>query len=136
MAAGNGTIERSSRYGSYGNYVRIRHANGYKTAYAHLSRYGKGIKSGRRVKQGQIIGYVGATGRVTGAHLHYEVIKDGNKVNPLKIKVPTGRKLNGDILKTFKEQHLRLDTEIAALPNWRTIQTVEAEGNEPETSKN
>lgn len=136
MAAGNGTIERSSRYGSYGNYVRIRHANGYKTAYAHLSRYGKGIKSGRRVKQGQTIGYVGATGRVTGAHLHYEVIKDGNKVNPLKIKVPTGRKLNGNILKAFKEQHLRLDTEIAALPDWRTIQTVEAEGDEPETSKN
>lgn len=131
MAAGNGTIERSSRYGSYGNYVRIRHANGYQTAYAHLSRYGRGIKQGVKVKQGQTIGYVGATGRVTGAHLHYEVMKDGTKVNPLKIKVPTGRKLAGDILTAFKSSHQKLDTEIAALPDWRTVRTVEAETSAP-----
>jgi murein DD-endopeptidase MepM/ murein hydrolase activator NlpD len=127
MAAGNGTIERSSRYGSYGNYVRIRHANGYQTAYAHMSKYGRGIKAGVKVKQGQTIGYVGATGRVTGAHLHYEVMKDGTKVNPLKIKVPTGRKLAGEILTAFKASQMTLDTQIAALPDWRTVRTVEAE---------
>lgn len=111
FAAGNGIIERSSRYGSYGNYVRIKHANGYKTAYAHMSRYGKGIKQGRRVKQGQIIGYVGATGRVTGAHLHYEVMKDGSKVNPLRIKVPTGRKLGGNMLAAFRTERDRIDAD-------------------------
>ncbi len=95
FAAGHGTIERASRYGAYGNYVRIRHSNGYKTAYAHLSRYGRGIKSGKRVKQGQIIGYSGATGRVTAAHLHYEVLYDGKHVNPMTLKMPTGRALAG-----------------------------------------
>lgn len=119
FAAGNGVIERASPYGSYGNYVRIRHANGYKTAYAHMSRYGRGIKQGVRVKQGQVIGYVGATGRVTGAHLHYEVIKDGGKVNPLHIKVPTGRKLNGDILAAFEAERARIDGERENRPDWR-----------------
>lgn len=92
-AAGNGVIERSSRYGGYGKYVRIRHANGYKTAYAHLSRYGRGIKKGRRVRQGDIIGYVGSTGRSTGPHLHYEVIVNGRHVNAMSLNLPTGRKL-------------------------------------------
>lgn len=119
LAAGNGVIERSSRYGSYGNYVRIRHANGYKTAYAHMSRYGRGVKQGRRVKQGQIIGYVGATGRVTGAHLHYEVMLNGKKVNPLRIKVPTGRKLGGNMLAAFRLERDRIDGERAAQADWR-----------------
>ena len=92
-AAGHGVIERSSRYGGYGKYVRIRHANGYKTAYAHLSRYGRGIKKGRRVRQGDIIGYVGSTGRSTGPHLHYEVIVNGRHVNAMSLNLPTGRKL-------------------------------------------
>ena len=92
-AAGHGTIERASRYGGYGNYVRIRHAKGYKTAYAHLSRYGRGIKSGRRVRQGDIIGYVGSTGASTGPHLHYEVYVNGKPVNAMRLKLPTGRKL-------------------------------------------
>ncbi len=113
MAAGNGVIERSSRYGSYGKYIRIRHANGYKTAYAHLSRYGRGIKKGRRVSQGQIIGYVGATGRVTGAHLHYEVLKNKRQVNPMTVKVPTGRKLKKNELKLFAVEKTRIDALIA-----------------------
>lgn len=125
MAAGNGVVERASRYGSYGNYVRIRHANGYKTAYAHMSRYGAGVKSGRRVKQGQIIGYVGATGRVTGAHLHYEVHYNGQKVNPLTIKVPTGRKLKGKILKQFNLERDSIDTEML-VANAKPVMTVEA----------
>ncbi len=92
-AAGHGVIERSSRYGGYGKYVRIRHANGYKTAYAHLSRYGRGIRKGSRVRQGDIIGYVGSTGASTGPHLHYEVIVNGRHVNAMSLNLPTGRKL-------------------------------------------
>lgn len=130
LAAGNGIIERSSRYGSYGNYVRIRHANGYKTAYAHMSRYGRGVKQGRRVKQGQIIGYVGATGRVTGAHLHYEVMLNGKKVNPLRIKVPTGRKLGGNMLAAFRTERDRIDAARASQADWRPDQMIAgAEGD-------
>ncbi|MBL4894163.1 MAG: M23 family metallopeptidase [Emcibacter sp.] len=102
MAAGDGIVERASRYGSYGNYVRIRHNSTYKTAYAHLSKYGRGVKAGKRVKQGQIIGYVGATGRVTGRHLHYEVIMNGKQVNPLRLKIPTGITLKGKDRKIFQ----------------------------------
>lgn len=100
-AAGDGIVERASRFGSYGNYIRIRHNGTYKTAYAHLSKYGRGIKKGRRVKQGQIIGYVGATGRVTGAHLHYEVLQNDKRVNPLSLKLPSGRDLHKTELKLF-----------------------------------
>lgn len=100
-AAGDGVIEMSARNGSYGNYIRIRHNDTYKTAYGHLSRFGKGIKKGRRVKQGQIIGYSGATGRVTAAHLHYEVLVSGRQTNPLTLKLPSGIKLSGDTLYTF-----------------------------------
>jgi len=92
-AAGNGIIEKAQRNGGYGKYVKIRHANGYKTAYAHMNGYARGIKKGKRVRQGQVIGYVGTTGRSTGPHLHYEVHVHGKKVNPQRIRVPTGRKL-------------------------------------------
>ncbi|WP_417320753.1 M23 family metallopeptidase [Emcibacter sp.] len=112
MAAGDGVIERASRYGSYGNYVRIRHNGTYTTAYAHLSKYGRGIKQGRRVKQGQVIGYVGATGRVTGRHLHYEVMMNGRQVNPLALKIPTGRKLKGTELEKFIQVASTIDHEV------------------------
>lgn len=102
MAAGDGVVERASWYGSFGNYVRIRHNGTYKTIYAHMSKYGRGIKKGVRVQQGQIIGYVGATGRVTGRHLHYEVYMNGTQVNPLTLKIPSGIKLADDDLQTFK----------------------------------
>ncbi len=128
MAAGNGVIERSSRYGSFGNYVRIRHSNGYKTAYAHLSKYGRGIRKGRRVSQGQIIGYVGATGRVTGAHLHYEVLKNGRQVNPMTVKVPTGRKLKPSELKLFAKEKARIDTLIKAAHPAKTVSKTTAIG--------
>ena len=95
-AAGNGVVERASRYGGYGHYVRIRHQKGYKTAYAHMSRYGRGIRAGRSVRQGQIIGYVGSTGASTGPHLHYEVYKNGKPVDAMRLKLPTGRKLAMD----------------------------------------
>ena len=127
MAAGNGTIERASRYGGYGKYVRIRHANGYKTAYAHLNGYAKGIKSGARVKQGQIIGYVGSTGNSTGPHLHYEVHQGGVAVNPMKIRVPTGRKLQGEILQAFLNDRADLDLKMAEITPTTKINTAQLE---------
>ncbi|MEO1552570.1 MAG: M23 family metallopeptidase [Pseudomonadota bacterium] len=110
-AAGNGVVERSSRYGGYGHYIRIRHAKGYKTAYAHLSRYARGVKSGRRVKQGQIIGYVGSTGASTGPHLHYEVYRNGKAVDVMRLKLPTGRKLamHPDVFEAFEVERDRID---------------------------
>ena len=115
MAAGDGTVERSSRYGAYGNYIRIRHNSTYKTIYAHLSRYGKGIRKGARVKQGQIIGYAGATGRVNAAHLHYEVMVNGKQKNPLRLKLPTGRTLKDRTLTAFSERRQTLLTDIGRI---------------------
>jgi murein DD-endopeptidase MepM/ murein hydrolase activator NlpD len=103
LAAGDGTVEMAGRQGAYGNYVRIRHADGWETGYAHLSRYAKGLKPGQRVSQGQVIGYVGSTGASTGPHLHYEVIMSGRQVNPLSIKMPSGRKLDGRELARFQD---------------------------------
>lgn len=100
-AAGDGVVERANRFGSYGNYILIRHANGYKTAYAHLNGFARNIRAGRRVTQGQVIGYVGATGRVTGPHLHYEVLRNGVHINPMSMRAPTGRTLDGDELDGF-----------------------------------
>ena len=108
-AAGDGVVERADRYGSFGNYVRIRHANGYKTAYAHLKGFRKGIRKGKRVRQGDIIGYVGTTGRSTGPHLHYEVHLNGKAVNPQRLKIATGKKLTGSTLKRFKLERDRID---------------------------
>lgn len=110
-AAGHGVVERASRYGGYGNYVRIRHANGYKTAYAHMSRYGPGVRSGKRVRQGQVIGYVGSTGASTGPHLHYEVYIDSKPVNAMTLKLPTGRKLATapEIMKEFELRRTEID---------------------------
>lgn len=115
MAAGNGVIEYAARFGSFGNYVRIRHNGTYKTAYAHMNGFAKGIKKGRTVQQGQIIGYVGSTGRSTGPHLHYEVHYNGKQVNPLSLDLPTGRKLEGPILASFMALRANTDTLIASL---------------------
>jgi len=116
MAAGDGVVERASVYGGYGKYVRIRHNGTYSTAYAHLSAYGKGVRSGSRVKQGQVIGYVGSTGRSTGPHLHYEVMANGHQVNPRHLKLPTGRELTGTQLAAFNAYREALNMEIAAIP--------------------
>lgn len=109
MAAGNGTIEVAGRHGGNGNYVRIRHGNGYKTAYSHLNRFAEGIKKGAKVRQGQLIGYVGSTGMSTGPHLHYEVLINSRFTNPLKIHVPRSRQLNGRLLAEFKKEMMRID---------------------------
>ncbi len=107
-AAGDGIVERVGRYGSYGKYLRIRHNGTYKTAYAHLNRFAKSLKKGARVKQGQIVGYVGSTGRSTGPHLHYEVIANGRQINPRKIKLPSGEQLKGADLKDFQAFRARI----------------------------
>lgn len=109
-AAGDGVIERANRYGSFGNYVRIRHANGYKTAYAHLNGFARSTRSGRRVKQGDIIGYVGTTGNSTGPHLHYEVHLNGAAVNPQRLKIAaTGKTLAGADLDRFQIKRQLID---------------------------
>lgn len=101
FAAGNGTVSYKGSYKTYGNYLKIRHNSTFTTAYAHLNKFHKFIKLGRRVKQGQIIGYVGTTGRSTGPHLHYEILKNGRKTNPLKIRMPSGISLQEPVLKTY-----------------------------------
>ena len=103
FAAGNGVVEYIGRNGAYGKYIRIRHNNSYKTAYAHLNGYQKDISKGSKVKQGQIIGFVGSTGRSTGPHLHYEIIYQNKQINPLTLKLPSGKKLEGNELKEFKK---------------------------------
>ena len=104
MAAGSGTIEVAGRNGSYGRYIRIRHNSAFKTAYAHLRGFARGVRRGKRVRQGQIIGYVGSSGRSTGPHLHYEILKNKRQINPLGLKLPTGRKLKGKTLFAFLAQ--------------------------------
>lgn len=102
LAAGSGTVERANRYGSFGNYVRIRHSDGYKTAYAHMQGFARGIKAGARVRQDQVIGYVGTTGRSTGPHLHYEVIHNGKKINPRRLSQLSGKPLSSKQLPLFE----------------------------------
>lgn len=108
-ATGDGTIERANRFGSYGNYIRIKHANRYKTAYAHLKGFARGIRKGKRVRQGDIIGYVGTTGRSTGPHLHYEVHYRGKPVNPQALKIATGTVLTGKTSTQFERHREKID---------------------------
>ncbi len=112
MASGSGTIERASWYGAYGKYVSIRHNSTYKTAYAHLSAFGKNIRAGSRVQQGQIIGYVGSTGRSTGPHLHYEVLVNNKRVNSQRLNLPSGRSLTKKELDDFKKE-IKIIDELA-----------------------
>jgi len=104
-AGGNGVIEIAGINGGYGKYIRIRHNNEYKTAYAHLSAFKKGISKGVRVNQGEIIGFVGSTGRSTGPHLHYEIIYQNKQINPLTLKLPSGKILKGLELDRFKKNY-------------------------------
>jgi murein DD-endopeptidase MepM/ murein hydrolase activator NlpD len=113
FAAGAGTVVEVGKKGAYGNYIRIRHNGQYQTAYAHMSKFAKGISKGDKVKQGDVIGYVGATGRVTGPHLHYEILVDGGQINPAKVKMASGDKLTGKQLKAFQAQVAKIDAERA-----------------------
>ena len=114
-AAGDGTVVSRGWKGAYGRYIRIRHRNGYQTAYAHLSRYAKGLRQGKRVKQGQIIGYVGSSGLSTGPHLHYEVLVNGRQVNPVKLKLPSGKSLKGKALERFRLHRKEIDRKLQEL---------------------
>jgi murein DD-endopeptidase MepM/ murein hydrolase activator NlpD len=109
MAAGGGVIEEAGRKGEYGNYVRIRHPNGYKTAYGHMMRIAPGVGAGVKVRQGQVIGYVGTTGLSTGPHVHFEVLVNNAHVNPRSIHVPRERQLEGKQLADFQKERLRID---------------------------
>lgn len=112
-AAGNGVVDYAGRKGGYGNYIRLRHGSTYQTAYAHMKGFAKGIGKGTRVKQGQIIGYVGTTGRSTGPHLHYEVLVSGKQVNPLKVTLPRGEKLKNAELADFAERRGVVERQLA-----------------------
>lgn len=115
MASGSGTVVCLGRKGDYGKYIRLRHANGYATAYAHLHRYKKGIRRGSRITQGEIIGYVGNTGLSTGPHLHYEVHYRGKKINPAKVKFPPGHTLAGKEFDRFTNTKFALERQFADL---------------------
>ncbi len=113
-AAGDGTVEEIGPRGGYGHYIRIRHTGSYSTAYAHLSAYARGLKKGMRVRQGQVIGRVGTTGRSTGPHLHYEVVRDGKQVNPISVKFPSGEKLAGPELARFHAAKAAIDRSLVS----------------------
>ncbi len=114
-AAGNGVIALAGRNGAYGNYIRVRHNARYSTAYAHMKSLARGMRRGKRVSQGQVIGYVGTTGRSTGPHLHYEILIGGRRTNPMKVKMPSGRKLKGEKLENFQVARSMIDDRFAAL---------------------
>ena len=115
MASGSGTVTRARWCGGGGNCVKIKHNSTYETIYAHMKAFAKGIKEGRKVKQGQIIGYVGSTGMSTGPHLHYEVIVNGKKVNSQKLKLPSGKVLKGESRKEFELERIKIDLKLSDL---------------------
>ncbi len=115
MASGSGTVTRARWCGGGGNCVKIKHNSTYETIYAHMKAFAKGIKEGKKVKQGQIIGYVGSTGLSTGPHLHYEVLINGKKVNSQKLKLPSGKILKGDSRKQFELDRIKIDLKLANL---------------------
>ena len=109
MASGDGKIIRARWCGGGGNCIKIKHNSTYSTVYAHLSKFARITKEGARVRQGQIIGYVGSTGMSTGAHLHYEVIENGRKINSQKLKLPSGKILKGKERELFEITKIRID---------------------------
>jgi murein DD-endopeptidase MepM/ murein hydrolase activator NlpD len=115
MASGSGFILRAQKYKGYGNYVSIKHNSTYVTAYGHMSKYGRGIKKGVRVKQGRIIGYVGSTGMSTGPHLHYEVLKNGKRINSQRLKLPSGKILSNEARNKFEVDRIKIDVKLAEL---------------------
>ena len=115
MAAGTGHIEFVGNNGGAGKYIRIKHLNGYKTSYSHLSKYASGIQKNVKVLQGQVIGYVGNTGLSTGPHLHYEVIFNGKRINPMKMRLPSGKQLKDKNLEIFLAEKNRINAEVSKL---------------------
>jgi murein DD-endopeptidase MepM/ murein hydrolase activator NlpD len=116
MAAGSGVVEEARYKGEYGNYIRIRHANGYSTAYGHISRYAPGLVEGTKVRQGEVIAFVGSTGLSTGPHVHYEVLINNRHVDPMSIQVPRERQLVGKQLADFQKERARIDDLLRRSP--------------------
>jgi murein DD-endopeptidase MepM/ murein hydrolase activator NlpD len=112
FASGNGVVEVAGWEGGYGKYVKLKHNNGYETAYGHMSAFAKGLEPGKRVRQGQVIGFVGSTGQSTGSHVHYEILVNGRFVDPMRIKLPRGRSLDGPLLAGFEKERDRLDAQM------------------------
>ncbi|WP_334504149.1 M23 family metallopeptidase [Bradyrhizobium sp. AZCC 1678] len=112
FASGNGVVEKVGWEGGYGKYVRLKHNNGYETAYGHMSAFAKGMEPGKRVRQGQVIGFVGSTGMSTGAHVHYEILVNGRFVDPMRVKLPRGRSLEGAMMANFEKERDRLDVQM------------------------
>ena len=115
MASGSGTVTRARWCGGGGNCVKIKHNSTYETIYAHMKAFAKGIKEGRKVRQGQIIGYVGSTGMSTGPHLHYEVVVNGKKVNSQRLKLPSGKTLKGTAREQFEMERIKIDLRLSSL---------------------
>jgi len=115
-ASGSGVIEKAGWESGYGKYIRVRHNNGYETAYGHMTAFARGMDEGTRVRQGQVIGFVGSTGLSTGSHLHYEILVNGRFVDPMRIKLPRGRVLEGALLASFDKERERLDGIMARKP--------------------
>ncbi len=109
LAAGNGVVEEAGPKGQYGNYIRIRHANGYQTAYGHMRGFAAGMHAGMKVRQGQLIGYLGNTGLSTGPHVHFEVLVNNRFVDPMSIQVPREKKLEGRQLADFQRERMRIE---------------------------
>jgi murein DD-endopeptidase MepM/ murein hydrolase activator NlpD len=117
-------VERAGPSSGYGNFTLIKHTNGYETAYGHQTAFAKGIAPGVTVRQGQIIGYVGSTGLSTGPHLHFEIRVNGQPVDPLRIRLPRGRVLEGDLLASFEKERERIDTLLGNSPTGGPSQKV------------
>src|SRR5205814_10702497 len=116
FSSGNGVVEKVGWEGGYGKYVRLKHNNGYETAYGHMSAFSKGMEPGKRVRQGQVIGFVGSTGMSTGAHVHYEILVNGRLVDPMRLQPPRGRVLDGPVLSGFERERDRLDGMMSRQP--------------------
>ncbi len=129
FASGNGVVEKVGPEGGYGKYVRLKHNNGYETAYGHMSAFAKGMEVGKRVRQGQVIGFVGSTGQSTGPHVHYEILVNGRFVDPMRVKLPRGRSLEGPVMASFEKERDRLDAQMSNRGNGARVS--EATGSAP-----
>lgn len=121
FASGNGVLEKVGPEGGYGKYIRIKHANGYETAYGHMSAFAKGMEIGKKVRQGQVIGFVGSTGQSTGPHVHYEILVNGRFVDPMRVKLPRGRSLEGPMMASFEKERDRVDAQMNSRGSSRVV---------------
>ncbi|WP_312690106.1 M23 family metallopeptidase, partial [Brevundimonas nasdae] len=132
VAPADGVVVEARRWGGYGNWLRIRHNNGLESGYGHLSRYATGLRAGQRVSQGQVVAYVGSTGASTGPHLHYELWRNGQRINPAGVRTQEGTELAGADLAAFRAEKSRIDRIIAAGGHKRpVVQQASAEGLRP-----